>query len=135
MTDTVRTLAQLQSIFADGQAAGSITPQDARDFIITTALAFSAATIVTSGASYAATATDGLICVKKSPGSATAVTLPASPQQWRWCIVKDSLGDASTNPITVSSASGTIDGASNVVLNRNYASAFFVYNGMEWNIL
>ncbi|MHC4312614.1 MAG: hypothetical protein ACYSW3_09150 [Planctomycetota bacterium] len=34
MVDTVRTEAQLQAIFADLQAAGSITPQDVRDFIV-----------------------------------------------------------------------------------------------------
>jgi hypothetical protein len=35
MVDTVRTLSALQTIFADGQAPGSITPQDVRDFVVT----------------------------------------------------------------------------------------------------
>lgn len=34
MVDTVRTEAELQAIFADGQAAGAITPQDMRDFSV-----------------------------------------------------------------------------------------------------
>lgn len=33
MTDTPRTLAELLTIFGDGQAANSITPQDMRDFV------------------------------------------------------------------------------------------------------
>lgn len=36
MVDTVRTFSELQdTLFADGQAAGSITPQDLRDLILT----------------------------------------------------------------------------------------------------
>ena len=34
MVDTVRTEAELQTIFADGQAEGAITPQDVRDFVV-----------------------------------------------------------------------------------------------------
>jgi hypothetical protein len=33
MVDTARTVAELKAIFADAQAAGSITPQDMRDFV------------------------------------------------------------------------------------------------------
>lgn len=36
MSDTVRSKSELQSIFADGQADGSITPQDMRDFVVST---------------------------------------------------------------------------------------------------
>jgi hypothetical protein len=36
MTDTPRTQAELLSIFADAQPSGSITPQDMRDFVVTT---------------------------------------------------------------------------------------------------
>lgn len=34
MVDTVRTESELQTIFADGQAEGAITPQDVRDFVV-----------------------------------------------------------------------------------------------------
>ena len=34
MVDTVRTEAELQVIFADGQAEGAITPQDVRDLVV-----------------------------------------------------------------------------------------------------
>jgi hypothetical protein len=37
MTDTPMTQSALQALFADGQAAGSITPQDVRDFIVSVA--------------------------------------------------------------------------------------------------
>lgn len=36
MVDTVKTVDELMAIFADGQAAGSITPQDCRDLIAST---------------------------------------------------------------------------------------------------
>jgi hypothetical protein len=35
LPDTIRTLAQLLALFADGQPAGSISPQDLRDLIVT----------------------------------------------------------------------------------------------------
>lgn len=34
MVDTVRTESELQTIFADGQPEASITPQDVRDFVV-----------------------------------------------------------------------------------------------------
>ena len=34
MVDTVRTESELQTIFADGQAEGAITPQDVRDLVV-----------------------------------------------------------------------------------------------------
>jgi hypothetical protein len=34
VVDSVRTEAELLALFADGQAPGSITPQDVRDFIV-----------------------------------------------------------------------------------------------------
>lgn len=37
MADVQRTLTQLLAIFADGQGVGSITPQDARDLIVSSA--------------------------------------------------------------------------------------------------
>ncbi len=60
MVDTVRTLsALLTTLFQDGQAAGSITPNDVRDFIVTAAswsgstprtlVALNVATVTTGG--------------------------------------------------------------------------------------
>lgn len=36
MADTLRSCSYLQNVFRDGQAANSITPQDVRDFIVST---------------------------------------------------------------------------------------------------
>jgi len=47
-------------------------------------------------------------------------------------IVKDSVGDAQANPITIA---GSIDGLTSYVINVDWASATLVYNGIEWNIV
>jgi hypothetical protein len=48
MADSIRTRTELEAIFADGQAAGSITPQDMRDFLATVPLDY--ADVVVSSA-------------------------------------------------------------------------------------
>jgi len=94
------------------------------------------ATVVTSGASYSISATtDQIVIINKTSGSATALTLPASPVAGMVYRIKDGKGDAATNNITITPASGTIDGAANLIINSPYASCDLVYNGTEWNIL
>lgn len=53
--------------------------------------------------------------------SARTLTLPA-PSTSIWLTVKDVTGSAQTNPITISHATGTIDGASSLVIDWNYGS-------------
>ncbi len=91
-------------------------------------------TTVSSGTSYAATTSNYIIIVNKPSGSATAITLPAQPVIGQVIIVKDGKGDAATNPITVSSASGAIDGAAKYMLRTNYQAAQFVYHGLGWAV-
>jgi hypothetical protein len=91
--------------------------------------------VVPSGTTYSATTSDYIIVVNKVTGSATAVNLPATPPQGMALIIKDGKGDASTNNITITPASGTIDGSTSVVLSTNYAVARLVYNGSQWNLL
>jgi hypothetical protein len=62
-----------------------------------------------------------------------SVVLPVSPLGTVF-VIKDSDGDAQTNPITVT-ASTTIDGAANYVINIDYASITLVFNGTEWNVI
>ena len=59
------------------------------------------------------------------------VTLPAGTLG-KVYIVKDSVGDAQANPITVT---GSIDGLTSYVINVDWASVTLVYNGIEWNIV
>ncbi len=78
---------------------------------------------------------ESILVVKKGTGAATGVTLPASPLTGWIYIVKDGKGDANTNNITVSPASGTIDGAATKVINTAYGVLRVVYNGTEWSAI
>ena len=66
-----------------------------------------------------------------TPGTCT-VNLP-SPSTGLVFVVKDGAGNANSYNITVHPASGTIDGASNYIINTAYGVAAFVYNGTQWN--
>jgi hypothetical protein len=54
---------------------------------------------------------------------------------YQTAIVIDELGDGATNNITVQAAAGNIDGQATLVLQVNYVSATFMYNGTEWNCI
>lgn len=88
----------------------------------------------TSGNVTVSASTDYFICVKKGTGAATAVNLPSSPATGLTFLVKDCKGDAATNNITVTPASGNIDGAATYVINTNYASVAVTYDGTQWEI-
>jgi hypothetical protein len=49
-------------------------------------------------------------------------------------IVKDAAGVASIDSITVTAIGFSIDGAASAVINTNYGSLTFIFNGIEWNI-
>jgi hypothetical protein len=66
-------------------------------------------------------------------GAPITVTLPAGPDGTTY-IVKDVLGDASTNPITIVDA-GLIDGALTAVINTDFGSLTFIYNNGGWSIV
>ena len=90
---------------------------------------------LTTGASYAFGTGVHDVYVKKTTGSATAVTLPSAPMNGMEVYVKDAKGDAPINPITVTPASGTIDGAASFVMSANtYQGNHFHYNGTEWSV-
>jgi hypothetical protein len=74
-----------------------------------------------------------VVVVNKASGAATAVTLPPSPVVWQVATVKDGKGDAATNNITISPASGNVDGQASVTIKNNYGSMQFIYNGTQWN--
>ena len=64
-------------------------------------------------------------------GATSAVTLPAVAVDI-YVRIKDSLGNSNTNNITVTPASGTIDGAANDVISSDYASVVYVSDGTLW---
>lgn len=75
--------------------------------------------VVTASGAITATANDHHVCVNKSSGAASAVAIPA-PVLGRELIVSDGKGDANSNNITITPASGTIDGGATYVINTAY---------------
>lgn len=63
------------------------------------------------------------------------VNLYPNPPVGMFCRVIDSGGTAGTFNITIEGNGNTINGQSTKVLNSNYATAAFLYNGVEWNIV
>ena len=66
-------------------------------------------------------------------GDSYNITLSSGPEG-RTFIVKDILGEASTNPITITDG-GLIDGASSTVINTDFGSLTFVYSNGGWSIV
>ena len=90
---------------------------------------------VTSGASVTLLASDGVVRIRKSTGSPTAVTLEANPVFGVTHTIKDAKGDAALNPVTITPASGMIDGATSYVLNTNRQAVTLQYGGDEWSVI
>lgn len=100
------------------------------DFVrLTTVRVVTAAGDVTISAT-----TDSVVVINKTIGAATAVHLPPTPVAGLSYTVKDGKGDANSNNITVTPASGTVDGASSFIIDVNYQTATFMYNGTQWNV-
>lgn len=75
---------------------------------------------------------DAVILVDTS--SARTIVPLASPTTGQKHIIKDSVGSAAANNITVTPSGKNIDGAASSVINVNYGSINIVYNGSEWSI-
>jgi hypothetical protein len=134
MADTIRTLSYLQtSEFQDGQPAGSITPQDMRDFLVSVA-AGTVCTNRTVTTTTAMLATDTTIFCNQSAAMTVNLIAPVVGQK---LTIKDLSGTAASNNITVDAVgSTTIDGSLTFVLNNNYASVDLVSpDGTNWSIV
>lgn len=84
---------------------------------------------------YSATASDYYIGADVTAGVIT-IYLPAAPVVGRALVVKDKAGLAGTSNITMTTLAGivNIDGATTFVMNTNYESAQFIWNGTYWEI-
>jgi len=80
---------------------------------------------------FTATADSYILGVNRA--GAVAITLPAN-SAGRLITIKDESGNASTNNITITPASGTIDGQANLVIAGNYVSYTLYCNGSNWFI-
>ena len=87
-------------------------------------------TVVTT-TPYTALSSDYVIGVNVAGPS--IVNLPASPVGTIY-YVKDVSGNALVNPITIQDVA-LIDGVATALINSDYGSLTFVFNGTEWNLL
>jgi len=65
---------------------------------------------------------------------AVTITLPASTTG-KVYIIKDAVGDAQANPITIAATGSTIDTLASYILNIDWSSVTLVFNGIEWNVV
>lgn len=81
------------------------------------------------------TVTDGYYVILVNTSTAKTINLPASPANGDVYNVKDMTGNASANNITVSGNGKNIEPNPTYVMNTNYASSVFMYNGTTWSVL
>jgi|GEM_PF-2689749 hypothetical protein len=82
---------------------------------------------------YTTLLTDDVIFVDTS--IARTINLIASPTTGTTYRIKDNVGTAGTNNITITPNAGTIDGAASATINTNWGSVDIVYNATSWRIL
>lgn len=90
---------------------------------------------VTTPGAYPYTVIDTDALIKVDTSLARGITLPASPSTGQRHIIKDTVGSAATNNITVTPSAGNVDGAATYTINIDYGSATFVYSGSEWSVV
>ena len=76
---------------------------------------------------------DAVILVDTS--SARTIIPLASPTTGQRHVIKDSVGSAAANNITITPSGKNIDGSASSTINLNYGSVTIVYNGTEWSII
>lgn len=102
--------------------------------LINTRLSYNVSTVSTPTYAIDATTNGDLILLVDTTAART-LTLP-TPAFGRTLTIKDKTGQASINHITINrNATDTIDGATSLVINVNYASFSFVSDGTNWFIV
>jgi len=89
--------------------------------------------VVTAAGAVTVATSDDIISIDKTSGAATVVNLPATPSTGVTYVIHDGKGDAATHHITITPASGNINGASTLVLSNNYGTVTVTYNGTQWD--
>ena len=81
---------------------------------------------------YTALSTDYFLCVLTN--GLVTITLPLGILGTVY-IVKDCYGDAVTNPITIQGTAGQLIDGSIAIINTNFGSLQFIFNGTDWSIV
>jgi hypothetical protein len=89
--------------------------------------------VTTAMSPYTVTATDYFLSVNSTAGPVT-INLPNTPTANRKFIIKDRLGQAATNAITLTTPGGvtTIDGATTYVFTDNFESLEIWFQGANY---
>ncbi len=89
--------------------------------------------ITTPGAYPYTTLTSDFVILVDSSAARTIVPLgsPTTGQMYR---IKDNVGSAALNNITITPSGKNIDGSASVLIQNNYGSIDIVYNGTQWNV-
>lgn len=134
--DTGTAVALMNVIRILGDASSIATSASGNTITISYSAAPAEYTNVTNAMSpYTATLTDYYISVDATAGP-VIINLPDSPTAGRQFVIKDRLGQAGTNTITVKSLSGvtTIDGQASYVFVDNYESLECIYHSSNYEI-
>lgn len=100
------------------------------------ALQFFGVTVISTGASYTMLSTDVLIAFNSPNAALKTLALLAPTDLGKSVVIKDAIGTAGTYGITITPASGTIDGAASYTLRSNYKSVTLVADGVSnWMVV
>jgi hypothetical protein len=123
------------STLASGVTGSSLTAIGTGSATISISGALKVSTRVVSASTDTASATsDYFLCVTYTSTGAVTETLPSSPATGLTLLIKDCGGAAATNNITITPASGNIDGASTYVMSTNYGSVAVTYVNSQWSV-
>ena len=102
---------------------------------ITSSPQYTVTSVNNAASPYTVLSTDQYIKVDTSGGAVT-IRLPNTTTTGRFVIVKDSTGTAAASNITVTTVGGAvnIDGATTFVMNTNYESGNFLWDGTAYEI-
>jgi hypothetical protein len=88
---------------------------------------------VVNAATYNVLVTDYIINVTYTPTGTVAIAIPAALNvDGRHLYFKDAGGNAAANNITITPASGTIDGQPSLIINGNYEGGSIYTDGSNW---
>jgi hypothetical protein len=93
------------------------------------------AIVIKSPSAYPYTTVPQDTCILVDTSVARTIIPLAAPHTGQKHFIKDSVGSAAANNITISPSGKTIDGGASKAIANNYGCLEIVYNGTEWNVI